>query len=145
MSMDSLQDLEDKRPVRFLWLIFVILAAGVVLAGFFNYQSKEKHFKMEMEHKLAAIADLKAGEIVNWKTERLRDAVVFFRNPVFAVMMRDFFAHPRDPTLEKNLRTWMELIQEGYDYDRVRLLDSQGVVRLSVPDIDEPLPSAIKR
>ena len=98
-----------------------------------------------MEHKLAAIADLKAGEILRWKTERLRDAEVFFRNPVFAVLVRDFFARPKDSTLEKKLRTWMGLIQEGYDYDRVRLLDSRGVVRLSVPDTEEPLSPVIKR
>jgi hypothetical protein len=47
-------------------------------------------------------------------------------------------------TLEKNLQTWMGLIQEGYDYDRVRLLDSRGVVRLSVPATEEPLTSAIE-
>ncbi len=143
--MDSLQNFEDKRPARILWLIFVILAAGIVLAGILNYQSKEKHFKMEMEHKLAAIADLKAGEIVRWKTERLRDAEVFFRNPFFALLVRDFFVRPRDSKLKKNLRTWVDLIQEGYDYDRVQLLDSQGVVRLSAPEIDEPLSPAITR
>jgi signal transduction histidine kinase len=145
MAMGNLQNLDDKRPVRVLWLIFVILAAGIVLAGIFNYQIKEKHFKKEMEHKLAAIAELKAGEILRWKTERLRDAEVFFRNPVFAVLVRDFLARPHDATLEKNLRTWMGLIQEGYDYDRVRLFDSRGVVRLSAPDTDEPLSPAIKR
>ena len=128
-----------------LWLIFVILAAGIILSGIFNYRTREKHFKKEMEHKLTAIADLKAGEILRWKTERLRDAEVFFRNPVFAGLVRDFFARPKDSTLEKKLRTWMGLIQEGYDYDRVRLLDSRGVVRLSVPDTEEPLSPAIKR
>jgi signal transduction histidine kinase len=139
------QDLNDRRPVRVLWLIFVILAAGIVLAGVFNYQDKEEHFKKEMGHKLAAIADLKAGEIVRWKTERLRDAEVFFRNPAFADLVRDFFAHSKNSTLEKKLRTWMGLIQGGYDYDRVHLLDSRGVVRLSVPDTDEPLSPGVKR
>ena len=139
------QNLNDKRPARVLWLIFIILAAGIILSGVFIYQNKEKHFKKETEHKLAAIADLKAGEILRWKTERLRDAEVFFRNPVFAVLVRDFFAYPKDSTLEKQLRTWMGLIQEGYDYDRVRLLDSRGVVRLSVPDTEEPLSPGMKR
>ncbi|HSO72712.1 MAG TPA: hypothetical protein VLR91_08710, partial [Thermodesulfobacteriota bacterium] len=132
MAVDKLQNLNDKRQARVLGLIFVILAAGIILSGVFIYQNKEKHFKKETEHKLSAIADLKAGEILRWKTERLRDAEVFFRNPFFAVLVRDFFAHPKDSTLEKKLRTWMSLIQGGYDYDRVRLFDSRGVVRLSV-------------
>ena len=145
MAMDNLRNLNDKRPARVLWLIFVILAAGIILSGIFVYQNKEEHFKTEMGHKLAAIADLKAGEILRWKTERLRDAEVFFRNPVFAGLVRDCFARPQDSTLEKKLRTWMDLIEKGFDYDRVRLLDSRGVVRLSVPDIEEPLSPAIKR
>ncbi len=39
----------------------------------------------------------------------------------------------------------MGLIEKGFDYDRVRLLDSRGVVRLSVPDTEEPLSQAIER
>lgn len=60
------QNLDDKRPTRVIWLIFLLLAAGIVLAGFFNYRY------------------------------------------------------------------------------RVRLLDSRGVVRLSVPATEEPLTPAIK-
>ena len=108
-------------------------------------EQEKPFFKKETEHKLAAVADLKAGEIVRWKTERLRDAEVFFRNPVFAALVRDFFARPNDSTLEKKLRSWMGLIEEGYDYDRVRLLDSRGVVRLSTPDMEEPLSPVIKQ
>ena len=39
----------------------------------------------------------------------------------------------------------MGLIEGGYDYDRVQLLDSRGVVRVSVPDTEEPLSPAVKR
>jgi len=138
-------DLNDKRPARVLWLIFVLLAAGIVLAGLFNYRYREKYFKKEMEHKLTAIADLKAGEIVHWRTERLGDARVLFRNPAFAVLVREFFARPLVSDQEKMLRTWMRLVQEGYNYDQVCLLDVGGAVRLSVAGTDEPLSPAVKR
>ncbi len=139
------QNLEDKRPARVLWLIFILLAAGIVLAGFLNYRFRENTFKKEMEHKLTAISDLKAGEILHWRTERLGDARVLFRNPVFAVLVREFFTRPRDSVQEKTLRTWMRLVQEGYNYDQVCLLDVGGAVRLSVPGTDEPLSPAVKR
>ena len=139
------QDWKDKHSARLLWLIFVLLVAGIVLAGFFNYRYREKYFKKEMEHKLAAIADLKSGEILRWRSERLRDAEVFFRNPAFTDLVRDFFTRPKDSALEKKLRTWMRLVEEGYDYDRVRLLDTRGAVRLSVPDTDESLSPAVER
>jgi signal transduction histidine kinase len=139
------QYLNDKRPAWILMLIFGLLAAGIVLVGVLNYQNKEKHFKKEMAYKLAAIADLKAGEISRWRTEHLRDAEVFFRSPVFSVLVRDFFARPQDPALEKKLRIWMIQVRKGYDYDRIRLLDNRGAERLSVPDNEEPLSSAEKQ
>ena len=139
------QNLNDKRSARLLWLIFVILAVGITLAGFLNYSYREKHFKKEMEHKLAAIADLKAGEILKWRSERLRDAEVLFRNPVFTVLARDFFARSGDSTLGEKVRTWLNLVKEGYDYDQVCLLDVRGVVRLSVPGTDEPFSPTLKR
>lgn len=139
------QNLNANRSVRILWLIFILLAAGIALAGFFNYRFRENHFKKEMEHKLTAIADLKAGEIVHWRTERLGDARVLFRNPAFAMLVREFFARPRDSVQEKMLRTWMRLVQEGYHYDQVCLLDVRGAVRLSVFDTDEPCSPAVKR
>ena len=139
------QDWNDKRPAWILMLIFVILSAGIVLVGVINYQNKEKHFKKEMAYKLAAIADLKAGEISRWRTERQRDAEVFFRSPVFFSLARDFFARPQDLALEKKLRISMTEVRKGYDYNRIRLLDNRGAVRLSVPDNEEPLSSAEKQ
>ncbi len=44
MAIANLQPANDKRPARVLWLIFVILAAGIVLSGIFVYQNKEKQF-----------------------------------------------------------------------------------------------------
>ena len=139
------QSLDNKRSARVLWMIFVILAVGISLAGFFNYRYREKYFKKEMEEKLIAFADLKADEILHWRTERMGDARVLFRNPAFALLVREFLAGPTVSDQEKMLRTWMRLVQEGYNYDQVCLLDSQGVVRLSVPGIDEPLSPVLKR
>ena len=44
MAMDKLRNMNDKRPARVLWLIFVILAAGIIFSGIFVYQNKEKQF-----------------------------------------------------------------------------------------------------
>jgi hypothetical protein len=44
MAMDIPPNLNDKRPARVLWLIFVILAAGIVLSGgTFSTESSPGH------------------------------------------------------------------------------------------------------
>jgi hypothetical protein len=123
----------DRPYTLFLWLIFVTLAAGIILTGTFNYRDKSSHYKKEMEHKLAAIADLKAGEILHWKTERLRDAQVFFRSSVFTDLLREYFIRPQDRLLKEKLLDWLTRVQKEYDYDRVDVTDDRGRLRLSLP------------
>ena len=53
-----------------LVLIFVILAAGIIAAGCLYYGRQQDKYRTEVEHKLAAIADLKVGEISLWRKER---------------------------------------------------------------------------
>jgi uncharacterized protein (UPF0333 family) len=44
---------------RLLLLIFVVLAAGILVSGYLYYSSYEKNYRIEVEHQLSAIADLK--------------------------------------------------------------------------------------
>jgi flagellar basal body-associated protein FliL len=48
---------------RLLILIFVILAAGILVAGYLFYSSYEKNYRAQVEHQLSAIGDPKAGEL----------------------------------------------------------------------------------
>ena len=66
--------MKDKFTLPVLFLIFVTLAAGIVAAGYLYYGRQQDRYRTEVEHKLAAIADLKVGEISLWRKERLGDA-----------------------------------------------------------------------
>jgi len=62
------------RPGLAFLLVFVLLAAGIVATGTFYYRNYERHYRAEMERNLPAIADLKVGELVQWRKERLGGA-----------------------------------------------------------------------
>ena len=66
--------MKDRFTLPALFLIFVILAAGIVTAGYFYYGRQQARYRTEVEHKLAAVAELKVGEISLWRKERLGDA-----------------------------------------------------------------------
>jgi hypothetical protein len=120
-------------------LVFVFLAAGIVIAGFLYYRNYEIRHRTEVERQLSAIADLKVDEIANWRKERSGDAELFYKNPNFSGLVRHYLQRPEDKEAEGRLRTWLQHVQKGYRYDRVLLLDARGKERMSVPEARRPL------
>ena len=119
-------------------LLFVVLVAGIVAAGSLYYQIQKKHYRTKVEHDLSTVADLKAGEIALWRQERLADAGVFYQNPAFAATVRRYLENPGDVSQQQEVRTWIRHIQISLNYDKVRLLDTEGKARMSFPDSGEP-------
>jgi PAS domain S-box-containing protein len=129
---------EERRVAYPLVLIFAILSLGIVTVGTLYYRNYERQFRAGVERQLSAVAELKASELVHWRKERLGDGAVFFGNGNFADQVRRFLENPADSDAQAQLRTWLRQVQAAYGYDRVFLLDAQGVERLSVPDTPEP-------
>ena len=116
-----------------LGLIFVCLVTGIVAAGYFYYRNYEKHYRSEVERQLSAVADLKVGELAQWRRERLADGAVFFKNGSFSGFVQRFFEKPEDAQAQRQIQAWVEKYQTANQYDHVSLLDAQGVTRMSVP------------
>jgi PAS domain S-box-containing protein len=121
------------------FLVFVLLAAGIVIAGFLYYRNYEIRHLTEVERQLSAIADLKVDEIVHWRKERLGDAALFYKNFNFSGLVRRYLQQPEDKEVEGRLRTWLQHAREGYQYDRVFLLDVNGKERMSAPEARRPI------
>jgi hypothetical protein len=121
-----------------LW--FVPLAAGIVVIGFFDYRNYETKFRSEAERQLSAVADLKVGELIQWRKERLGDAGMLFENAVFTALVQRFLGQPEDMDGRRQLQEWIRKIQTSNQYDRVFLIDALGIERLAAPDSTEPVP-----
>ena len=124
----------ERRTGWSLALIFVLLAAGIVAAGWLYYRSIERHQRAQVEHQLSAIADLKAGELAQWRKERLGDAAIFFKNASFAALVRRFLEKTADPDAQRQIQDWLGRVQTQLKYERVFLADPQGVIRFSAPE-----------
>ena len=117
-----------------LVLLFGILAGGIVATGIFYYRSFERQFRAGMERQLSTIADLKVGELVQYRREREGDANMLFRNPSISALTRRFLEKPKDAEAEQMLHAWLEKYQSYGQYDHVGLVDDHGAVRMAVPD-----------
>ncbi len=133
------------RAAYALLSVFLIMAAGIVTAGYLYYRNHEIHHRIEAERELAAIADLKTGEIVQWRRERLGDASVLYRNASFSAVVKRSFDKPGDGNAQKRLRTWLQQVQTANSYNRISLYDALGIERMTVPDTGEPAASTFSR
>ncbi len=126
------------------WPTLAILGAlGVIAGSYFFYRSSEQHFRRDAEQELLSICELKSDELAQWHRERLGDGHIFFENPAFAALVRRALASAADETAQLQLKTWIGNCQVTYGYDHWRLLDAQGVTRLSQRDALPPVSANI--
>ena len=126
-----------------LLLVFLLLSTGIVTVGYLYHLNYERRYRNEVESKLAAIAELKVSEMVQYRKERLGAAAVFFRNASFSSMVRRFLEQPGDAGARQQIRAWIGNYGAQYESDRVFLLDTRGVTRISVPETPESVPPII--
>jgi PAS domain S-box-containing protein len=126
-----------KRSGAFYLLVFIFLAAAIVLAGFIFYRHSASSFRSEMEQQLDAIVKLKVSELANWRQGRLNDALVFFKNGVFTDLVRRSLAEPPDPDARDQVLTWLGHFQQARQYERIMLLDDSLIKKMIIPQGEE--------
>src|ERR1039458_6188232 len=114
-------------------LIFTLLAAVIIAASYIYYRHFEQHHRTEIEHQLAAIAELKVDELALYRNERLGDAYVLYRNAAFSALVRRLLEKPADAEAPRQLEDWLGKYLTHYHYNQIRLLDAQGATRLLLP------------
>ena len=98
-----------------------------------------------MERQLSSVAELKVGELVQYRKERLGDGSLLFENAVFSALVQRVLDDPADGEAHAQLQMWLGKYQAHDQYDRVFLLDAQGAVRMSVPESPAPIAGVMSR
>jgi|GEM_PF-297920 len=134
----------DRRSESTLLLVFVMLAGGIVAAGYFYFASYQARFRGEVERELSSITDLKVSQLVQYRRERLGDASVFLGNTTFAMLVARVLDQPSNRRARARLEVWVGQYESVYQYDRITLLDSRGTDVVSVPEGSVPVASVIR-
>jgi PAS domain S-box-containing protein len=128
-----------------LVLIFAVLVLGIFAGGALSYRTYERHFRTGIEQRLSAIAELKANDLALWRMERLGDANILFKNASFSGLVRRFLDRPDDAEAQAQLRAWLEKSRAANRYERIFLLDAQGVERMSTAGTAGPAAAVVSR
>ena len=129
-----------KTPWR-LVIVFCLLAIGIGLTGYRYYERQKQHIKREKQNELLAITNLKVSQIDNWRKERLGDAEIFSRNPLFVQHFQQWLKTGGMSEFRQEILSWMESLLRSYSYTSVFLLDTRGKERLSVNEGKESVGS----
>jgi len=144
-TLETLEASGQRGRLVFL-LGFILLAAGILITGWVYCRNYERQFRAGIEQQLTVIADWKAGDLAQYRLERLEDGSMFSKNASFAALVRRFLEKPEDTDAQRQLQTWIG--KHRPYYDQVRLLDAQGVTRLSshaalLPDVSASVAKGV--
>lgn len=115
------------------WIAFTvtcILFLFIVFGAWF-FQVQEKQQRESAEANLLAIADLKAGQIVNWRNERLSDAKVLMGRIDLIDSIERYFSYPTEQEKAIILRR-LQSVKESYGYEDILVVKIEKQIVLSL-------------
>jgi len=115
---------------------FGVVFLALVTAGIWFYRSQHGRLRNEAITTLQTIAELKALQIAEWRSDSLTDAVDDAWNPQALRLLRDWSVSRR-PGAEKELLALFSFMKKSYGYREVRFIDPEGHPLLSTADIPE--------
>ncbi len=132
-----------RRSLALYLFIFLLLATGIGAVAYLSYKNYEGQLRSEVDSRLTSVGALKSSQLQNWRSERLADAVTFFKNTDFSALVQGYLENPADAPTKTELQSWLDAYSAHQQYDRVFLLDASGVERLSFPNSTEPVAARL--
>jgi PAS domain S-box-containing protein len=108
---------------------FVLVACGMVAGVWAVERRGQATARAAARRELEAIADLKAGQIADWLKERRSNAELAWHNQ----QLRSLLAEPGNVAVREQVRQWMAVLRQAYDYAAVALFDARATLVLAVP------------
>ncbi len=124
-------------------LFFVLFTMLITTGGYFVFHRYKGEIKTDKQNELAAIAELKAGQITNWMTERRGDAQSMRDDNLF-VSTVDHWLQQGSPAgkIKSQLAVRLVSMQQTnatYGYTAISLFDDKAVLHLSTAADEEPI------
>lgn len=130
-------DAPDFAPVSREERLVISLLAGVGLmalsASLVYLRSETSDYQLRSIEVLQRMADLKVGQIEQWRSERLGDARTLMRMPRLAETVRSLTDGPAVDSRRSELAEWLRQFAQNYNYTKIIVLN-----RAMEPVLSEP-------
>ncbi|SPD75254.1 Multi-sensor hybrid histidine kinase [uncultured Desulfobacterium sp.] len=123
---------------RGLALIFVVVAILLAAGGYWFYCSQARAIRNEKYNDLKTIAELKIGQIIEWRKERLADSRIY-SSGVLRAGIRRWIRSGNDTALKKAVLKHLEFLSRTGRYQNIIVTDPEGKILISLnPSLVEP-------
>ena len=115
---------DDVLSKRLLWMFLLTLLAFAAI-GWFTYRYAAANLIERELAGLHAISEVKAQKLERWMRERKTDTEVLIQNPLLLQLAQSARDKPGGEAAGQ-LRAWLDLVQQGYGYHSIEILDTDG-------------------
>lgn len=133
--MDSLKNpefrgLRKADPKIWIGLFFVVVALFIA-GGIWFYNIEARNIRNQRNSELHAIAELKIDQIIQWREERLGDAMFFTSSPAIKIVLSQWMSSPEDSALKSALVDQLKGLIRAYKYQNAILATADGSILLA--------------
>ena len=133
------------KPFRVVWVaIFLAAAFLVAAAGYIQFQAGTGSVIAERSQDLVAVGSLKARQLVEWRKERLADAIRFAQGPALVEPTIAFLRKPDAPGSREASLHMLSLNRKRDFYESALLVSSDEKVLLATESEPSPLTPATR-
>ncbi len=122
----SRSDEGSSRSARILWIVFIAATLGVALAGRLYFDAQSRDLLARQGEALSAVRDLKIGQLIEWRANRLEDGTFIATDPALRDEVDRWVADPNDVAAAETLRQWMKVTTETKGYSGVAIMSPDG-------------------
>ena len=130
---------------RYVVAVFSVLVAGIIAVGIIYYVHQIHAIKKEKQDELKAIADLKSGQLMRWRLERMIDVEMLSGNPMVRTGLVRWLNGDDSPALQIDIRGCLDSALRSRQYCRVSIFNPDFSRRMSLPEYMEPISPEVSR
>ena len=139
MATENRFDLGARRT----WVpLFAVVVLGLVAGGYWLYRMEAQRIRHVKYQELAAIGDLKVGQIVQWRQTRLNNTTDTAEDPFFRKAAEAWLKDSGNVSLRDEFIRRLRLEQRLEDCSNALLLDLDGRILLTAKDNPGPVDEA---
>lgn len=117
MTMNKPLNRTDHLWQKYIILFLMVLSLMLIVGGYYFYKAEARRIRHEKYLYLKTITDFKIAQILEWRKERLADAVHFSSSPLYVDALENLIKN-RDKALENEIIRRNKLIKDlrGFEY-----------------------------
>jgi hypothetical protein len=127
-------------PAPLVWTTLVVIITFALLVGSYAYyRSETNRIRQQKYDEIAAIANLKVGQVGQWRQGQLKDVETVAKGPMFKKAINDWLRGPTKGVRHEELTDRLKILTQQMKYVDAILFDLEGRVLLSAKPQSEPM------